>query len=103
MFDDSVVEEVWTQGLASELDSLFPSRSTETETTHAWSGILCDSVDKLPIVGAIKEMQGQYVSVGYTGQGMVKAFSCGRHIAELIGKVKLSCPLIDEQYSPDRF
>ena len=34
---------------------------------------------------------------------MVKAFSCGRHVAELIANVPLSNPLISEKYSPDRF
>ena len=82
---------------------MYPSRSTETKITHAWSGILCNIKDHKPMVGPIKELPGQYISLGYTGSGMIKAFSCGRHIAELIAGKELSCPDISEYYSPYRF
>ena len=54
-------------------------------------------------MGAIEELPGQYLSLGYNGNGMVNAFSCGRHVAELIAGSDISQPLISEAYSPDRF
>ena len=101
--DDNIVEKDVVVGLIGELESLYPSRSKETDITHAWSGIYCDTSDGKPIVGAIKEMPNQYLSVGYNGQGMVKAFSCGRHLAETIAGSKISQPLINKQFDPDRF
>ena len=82
--DDSIVEKDVVKGLVGELEKLYPSRSKQTDITHAWSGVYCDTTDGKPIVGPIKELPHQYVSVGYNGQGMVKAFSCGRHLAEII-------------------
>ena len=98
-----MVEAKVTESLFKELERLYPAQSTKTEITHAWSGLICNTEDENPIVGAIQEMPGQYLSLGYNGNGMVKAFSCGRHISELIAGLPLSCPLISEQYSPDRF
>ena len=65
--DDTVVETEVAEGLTGELESLYPSRSTKTEITHAWSGIYCVSSDGKPLVGAIKELPKQYMSLGYTG------------------------------------
>jgi len=59
--------------------------------------------DKHPLVGPIAELENQYLSVGYSGHGMVRAFSCGRHIAEKITQKPLTCPEIDIVFSPDRF
>ena len=41
------------------------------------------------------------MSLGYNGHGMVSAFTAGRHVAELIAKVEVTCPGM-ELYSPDR-
>ena len=80
----------------SELQELYPSKNFIPEITHAWSGIICDGG---PFVGPITNRPGQYMSLGYGGTGMVKAFSCGRHIAEQIANIPLTCPLIDN-WSP---
>ena len=63
----------------AELQRLFPSKNFIPDITHAWSGIVCDGG---PIVGPIESRPGQYMSLAYNGSGMIKAFSCGRHIAE---------------------
>ena len=80
------------KALMGELQSLYPSKNIKAEITHAWSGIICDGG---PLVGPIEGRPGQYMSLGYGGTGMVKAFSCGRHVAELIANVTPTCPLID--------
>ena len=45
-------------GLAGELARFYPSRSEKTEVTHSWSGLLCDTSDERPLVGAIRELPG---------------------------------------------
>ena len=65
--DDSIVEKEVVKGLIGELEKLYPSRSKETDITHAWTGVYCDTSDGKPIVGAIKEKPNQYLSVGYNG------------------------------------
>ena len=65
--DDSIVEKDVVKGLVGELEKLYPSRSKQTDITHAWSGVYCDTTDGKPIVGPIKELPHQYVSVGYNG------------------------------------
>ena len=65
--DDRIVEKEVVKGLVAELEKLYPSRSKGTDITHAWTGVGCDTSDEKPIVGAIKEMPNQYLSVGYNG------------------------------------
>ena len=88
--DDRIVEKEVSKCLSKELERLYPSRGVKTEITHAWSGMLCYTTDELPLVGEIKEMPHQYLSVGYNGEGMGRAFSCGRHLAEKIKGSELS-------------
>lgn len=97
------MEEGVTNCLKDELAVLYPDRSTETEMTHAWSGMECWTTDEKPIVGAIPDLPGQYISAGYNGMGMVKAYESGKHVAELIAGVEPSNPLISVEFSPDRF
>ena len=94
--DDCIVEQEITTALAGELEKIYPSRSQKTSITHAWSGIQCYTSDELPIVGQIKEKPHEYLSVGYNGEGMGRAFTCGRHIAEKIKGGNLTQPLIDQ-------
>jgi glycine/D-amino acid oxidase-like deaminating enzyme len=92
--DDEEVEFEVTYQLSQELDRLYTSGG-KTQMGCAWAGIMCFTPDKHPIVGPIAELENQYLSVGYSGHGMVRAFSCGRHIAEQITKSNLTCPEID--------
>ena len=63
---------------------------------------MCFTKDMQPLVGRIKEREGQYISSGYSGHGMVRSFSCGRHVAEKILKIPHTTPEIDEVFDPDR-
>eukprot|EP00511_Aplanochytrium_stocchinoi_P013338 CAMPEP_0204896028 /NCGR_PEP_ID=MMETSP1349-20130617/34397_1 /ASSEMBLY_ACC=CAM_ASM_000710 /TAXON_ID=215587 /ORGANISM="Aplanochytrium stocchinoi, Strain GSBS06" /LENGTH=174 /DNA_ID=CAMNT_0052063553 /DNA_START=9 /DNA_END=533 /DNA_ORIENTATION=+ len=112
--DDSTIETNVTHELARQLDRLlrrpqiFDIKSGNTnskkfEITHAWSGIMCKSSDGQPIVGEIPESMGQYVAIGYNGHGMVRAFSCGIHVAEMILCRDFSCPEIAKVFDVRRF
>jgi len=98
--NDGVVEEKVTKALENELKRLFPG--IEAETTHEWSGIMCFTKDHRPVVGELSERPGQFVSLGYNGHGMVRAYSCGRHLAQLISGQRVSSTHIGELFGADR-
>lgn len=60
----------------------------------AWTGIMCNSLDHLPLVGplppktldssGVKAESGEWISAGYGGYGMVNAFLCGKAVAHMI-------------------
>jgi len=99
--DDSQPEQAVSEALLEEFNVFF--KSNETEISHAWSGIMCFPDDDRPIVGAIAELPNQFLSIGFGGHGMVRAFSCGKHIAELICGVPVSLPVISQVFNPNRF
>lgn len=58
-------------------------RARDLAVIRSWQGLLATPVDELPIVGAIDDAPGLYVSVaGHTGYTLGP--SCGRAIADLI-------------------
>lgn len=60
----------------------------------AWTGILCNSLDHVPLVGRVTprdaekscgwEEPDEWLSAGYGGYGMVNAFLCGKAVAHMI-------------------
>lgn len=94
--DPKVVE-----NLLVELARLFPG--VPLKLKNRWAGTMCFTPDHNPLVGRLKELDGQYLSVGYSGHGMVRAFSCGRFVAEQILQRPHSLPAIGMLFHPDRF
>jgi glycine/D-amino acid oxidase-like deaminating enzyme len=99
--DDTAVEPEVSQRLVEELLKLCPG--ADPQPLAEWCGLMCFSSDSRPVCGPIRESPGQYVALGYNGHGMVRAFSCGRHVAELITGAPVSCPDIATAFNPDRF
>jgi len=52
--------------------------------THRWAGIMGFSADLLPVVGALPDSPGLYVTGGYSGVGNVLGHLCGGIAADLI-------------------
>ncbi|KAK5048691.1 hypothetical protein LTR84_005783 [Exophiala bonariae] len=60
----------------------------------SWTGILCNSLDKVPLVGMLPQEaldrpagsrdSGEWISAGYGGYGMVNAFLCGKAVAMMM-------------------
>mmetsp|Transcript_18446 Transcript_18446/g.24083 ORF Transcript_18446/g.24083 Transcript_18446/m.24083 type:complete len:509 (-) Transcript_18446:1837-3363(-) len=102
--NDDETEETVTLALLRQLESVLGIDQIEAKDVLAnWSGIMCTSEDGEPIVGEIRESRGQFVALGYNGNGMVRAHSCGIHIAEIIMNVDPSCPEIQQVFDANRF
>lgn len=51
---------------------------------HAWSGLIAMTPDKVPYVGAIEELSGQYICAGFNGHGMARIFTCAPGVVKLV-------------------
>lgn len=59
-----------------------------------WTGIMCNSLDHLPLVGMIPQQlldrsvgtqkSAEWISAGYGGYGMVNAFLCGKAVVKMM-------------------
>ena len=86
--------------LGGVLPAVFGPRNWGSETIGnprlkaSWSGILCNSLDSMPLVGQLPETASgrhsgtlgsqEWISAGYGGYGMVNAFLCGKNLAQMI-------------------
>lgn len=59
-----------------------PQRAGEGLDT-TWTGLISFTPDKVPYVGEIDELPGQYVCAGFNGHGMANIFTCARGIVGL--------------------
>ncbi|CAG9954651.1 unnamed protein product [Clonostachys rosea f. rosea IK726] len=72
---------------------------SKTRIAASWTGILCNSLDKVPMVGMLTQKlldrpagileSAEWISSGYGGYGMVNAFLCGKNLAHMIARVDL--------------
>ncbi|CAH0020090.1 unnamed protein product [Clonostachys rhizophaga] len=80
---------------------------------YSWTGILCNSLDKVPLVGMLTEglldrqagtqASAEWISGGYGGYGMVNAFLCGKALAQMISGVDVISLLPEPYYiTPER-
>ena len=42
----------------------------------AWTGLIATTPDKVPYIGSIDELPGQYICAGFNGHGMANIFTC---------------------------
>ncbi|KAG8934428.1 hypothetical protein FRC01_003102 [Tulasnella sp. 417] len=87
--DDSVVNEAVGKMLRAFLPAAYPkSFSEDTQPEFEWTGIMGYTKTRDPFVGLVSasnsQPSGEYVSVGYSGHGMPRAFACGEAIAQMI-------------------
>lgn len=72
-----------------------PQEAGKTQLKASWVGIMCSSLDTVPMVGRIpgeallrreegNETSAEWISAGYGGYGMVNAFLCGRSLARMV-------------------
>jgi gamma-glutamylputrescine oxidase len=94
-------EEETTPFIQSRIDDflavLLPERP---EVTHRWAGLLAFTPDSLPLVGPVRERDGVWLSLGYSGHGNVLGLACGELVAQaILGRADTRlAPL-----SPERF
>ena len=51
---------------------------------HSWTGLISFTPDKVPYVGEIQELRGQFICAGFNGHGMANIFSCAAGIAGIM-------------------
>ncbi|TRM58301.1 FAD dependent oxidoreductase [Schizophyllum amplum] len=93
IYDDSTMNEVVTAALRDVLPGLFPEKYEKgREPEMEWTGIMGFTKLGVPFVGPVIDKtredapsyEGQYISAGYTGHGMPKAYACGEAVASMI-------------------
>ncbi|PLB51407.1 FAD dependent oxidoreductase [Aspergillus steynii IBT 23096] len=51
---------------------------------HVWTGIIGVTPDRIPLVGSIEGLEGQWVCAGFNGHGMAGIFTCAPGLVKLI-------------------
>ncbi|KAJ7736538.1 FAD dependent oxidoreductase [Mycena maculata] len=82
--DDSTVNQLVGVALRKFLPSVFPGKFAEEQPEEEWTGIMGFTRSGDPFVGPVVNQtaadggnfKGQYMSAGYSGHGMPRAFSC---------------------------
>ncbi|OCK74768.1 FAD dependent oxidoreductase [Lepidopterella palustris CBS 459.81] len=83
-YDDEIVKEA-----IDKFGALFPlvknAESLQGEGfDHAWTGLLAFTPDRVPYVGPIPELPGQYICAGFNGHGMANIFACVPGVVKLM-------------------
>jgi glycine/D-amino acid oxidase-like deaminating enzyme len=71
-----------------------------------WTGIMGFSVDGCPWVGPVKGTGGgrEWVCAGFSGEGMVNAWGCGRALAAMVRKeIKIGLRAEDDEFLDQQF
>ncbi|KAH8429253.1 NAD(P)/FAD-dependent oxidoreductase [Aspergillus melleus] len=88
-FDDSG----YSQHIADNSTREFNELSQEPETEprrhgegldHVWTGIIGVTPDKIPLVGPIEGLEGQWICAGFNGHGMAGIFTCAPGLVKLV-------------------
>ncbi|KAJ6480953.1 FAD dependent oxidoreductase [Mycena sanguinolenta] len=91
--DDSSVNDFVGASLRKFLPAVFPGKFEKgMEPEMEWTGIMAYTKLHDPFVGPVldksnpdgQNFEGQYISAGYSGHGMPRAFSCGDVVASMV-------------------
>ena len=69
---------------SGDKDGIVVSKDTTLSLAASWTGIMGYSVDHIPWVGGVPQLEGLWLCGGYTGHGMTNAAGCAQHVARLI-------------------
>ncbi|KAK7685831.1 hypothetical protein QCA50_011177 [Cerrena zonata] len=91
--DDSVLNEPVGKGLRRFMPSVYPERfDAAREPEMEWTGILSYTKSGDPFVGPVIDPaypenpahEGQFVSAGYSGHGMPRAYACAEAVSQMV-------------------
>ncbi|CAL1713984.1 unnamed protein product [Somion occarium] len=92
--DDSIIDKEVGKALRAFLPAVFPGRfEPGNEPEIEWTGIMGFTRSGDPFVGPVVDhnnssnntaYEGQYVSAGYTGHGMPRAYACAEVVSQMI-------------------
>lgn len=74
----------------------------DVKFTHTWSGIMCATSDKLPLVGALPNRPDEFILAGFNGYGYGHALNGSMIIKDLINNGNSSHPGV-RLFDPGRF
>ena len=88
-FDETSFEQEIVDEAIHYFGTLFPdSQNVEPKhgegLDHAWTGLIAITPDKVPYVGAIPDLPGQYICAGFNGHGMARIFTCAPGVVKLM-------------------
>ncbi|KAL1752994.1 hypothetical protein FB107DRAFT_277145 [Schizophyllum commune] len=112
--DDSVTNPAIGRVLRDFLPEVFPGKYEEGRAFEMeWTGVMGFTRLGVPFVGPVsdktkgkanaEEYKGQYISAGYTGHGMPKAYSCGEAVASMIVADMRNETWQQPDWLPDRY
>jgi len=91
--DDTTLNPQLSESLRTILPKAFPQFfDKDTEPEMEWTGIMAFTDTEDPIVGPVpdtagglgKYLPGQFISAGYTGHGMSRAYSCAEAVVRMV-------------------
>ena len=88
-FDESSYKSEIVDEAVQMFGDLFPG-AKEPEAKHgegldhAWTGLIAMTHDKVPYVGPIDGLPGQYICAGFNGHGMAGIFKCAPGVVSLM-------------------
>ncbi|KAI8713945.1 DAO domain-containing protein [Fusarium sp. LHS14.1] len=88
--DDSTYNPTMMKSSVAEFSMLAFGSSSKSLTrpgeglSHVWTGIIGETPDAVPFVGAIDGLEGQWICAGFNEHGMARIFQCARGLAKLI-------------------
>ena len=88
-FDESSYESEIIDEAMQMFGDLFPSAKEPKAKhgeglEHAWTGLIAMTHDKVPYVGPIDDLPGQYICAGFNGHGMAGIFKCAPGVVTLM-------------------
>lgn len=91
--DDSVNSVLALAHLGGAMNAVFgigPETAMTAGVKSAWTGVMGFTSDGLPLIGRLpreasgREGEGEWISAGFNGYGMVNAWLCGKNVAERV-------------------
>ncbi|PWY73028.1 DAO-domain-containing protein [Aspergillus heteromorphus CBS 117.55] len=92
-FDDSSYKQELIDETLDTIDKVFHSPEMAKSKRefqpgegldHVWTGLIAMTPDKVPYVGAIEELPGQFICAGFNGHGMANIFTCVEGLVTLL-------------------
>lgn len=88
-FDESSFDQDFVNEAVQQFGTLFPDLQERAPMhgeglDHAWTGLIAMTPDKVPYVGAIDDLPGQYICAGFNGHGMARIFTCAPGVVKLM-------------------
>lgn len=88
-FDESSYKQELVDEAVQQFSTLFPDpehneRKHGEGLDHSWTGLIAVTPDKVPYVGAIDDLPGQYICAGFNGHGMARIFTCVPGVVKLM-------------------